>query len=101
MTYKERLLRVLRAPHVSEKVSFFMKNNSTVVLKVDKNANKIEIKNAAKILFGVEVKKICTLIVKGKAKRHSRYSGYRKNWKKAYITLSKGQDLNFISSNTK
>jgi large subunit ribosomal protein L23 len=100
MIHKERLLSVLRAPHISEKASFTMKSNSTVVFKVAKNATKPEIKAAVSQLFEVEVRKICTLVVKGKTKRHGHHIGHRKDWKKAYVTLKKGQNLNLIHGTT-
>ncbi|MGP4123472.1 MAG: 50S ribosomal protein L23 [Sodalis sp. (in: enterobacteria)] len=97
MTHQERLLKVLRVPHVSEKASIAMEKNNTIVLKVAKDATKAEIKDAVHKLFAVEVNDVRTLVVKGQTKRHGQRIGRRSNWKKAYVTLKEGQNLDFIS----
>lgn len=66
MIREERLLKVLRAPHVSEKASTAMEKTNTIVLKVAKDATKAEIKAAVQKLFEVEVEVVNTLVVKGK-----------------------------------
>lgn len=96
MIREELLLKVLREPHVSEKASTAMEKNNTVVLKVSMNSIKAEIKSAVQKLFEVEVDSINSLIVKGKLKRHGGRIGRRSDWKKAYVTLKKGQNLKFI-----
>lgn len=80
MIREERLLKVLRAPHVSEKASTAMEKSNTIVLKVAKDATKAEIKAAVQKLFEVEV--VNTLVVKGKVKRHGQRIGRRSDWKK-------------------
>ncbi len=92
MIREERLLKVLRAPHVSEKASTAME----IVLKVAKDATKAEIKAAVQKLFEVEVEVVNTLVVKGKVKRHGQRIGRRSDWKKAYVTLKEGQNLDFV-----
>ncbi|EEY8845968.1 50S ribosomal protein L23 [Escherichia coli] len=94
MIREERLLKVLRAPHVSEKASTAMEKSNTIVLKVAKDATKAEIKAAVQKLFEVEV--VNTLVVKGKVKRHGQRIGRRSDWKKAYVTLKEGQNLDFV-----
>ena len=94
MIREERLLKVLRAPHVSEKASAAMEKTNTIVLKVAKDATKAEIKAAVQKLFEVEV--VNTLVVKGKVKRHGQRIGRRSDWKKAYVTLKEGQNLDFV-----
>ncbi len=96
MIQEERLMKVLRAPHVSEKASAVIEKSNTIVLKVAKNTNKAEIKAAVQKLFSVAVQDVNTAIVKGKYKRHGKHTSRRSNWKKAYITLKKGQNLDFI-----
>lgn len=97
MNYEnERLLNIIQSPHVSEKVSCIIKKNNTIVLKVLKNSKKIEIKSSVQKLFNVKVKSVNTMILKGKIKKHGKYFGKNKNWKKAYVTLYKGQNLDFI-----
>ncbi|SNC58364.1 50S ribosomal protein L23 [Sodalis endosymbiont of Henestaris halophilus] len=97
MIREARVLTVLRAPHVSEKASIAMEKYNTIVFKVAKDATKAEIRASAYTLFQVEVNDVRTLIVKGKTKRHGKRIGRRSDWKKAYITLQKGQNLDFIS----
>ncbi|UVK77303.1 MAG: 50S ribosomal subunit protein L23 [Sodalis sp. Fse] len=96
MIRKERLLKILRAPHVSEKASTSMEKYNTIVFKVSKDATKAEIKVATHKLFKVEVNAVRTLMVKGKTKRHKQCIVCRSNWKKAYVTLKKGENLDFI-----
>ena len=98
MINEERLLKVVLAPHVSEKATLSAEMNNTVVLKVVKDANKEEIKAAVEKLFEVEVDSVRTLNVKGKTKRHGASFGKRKDWKKAYVVLKEGQDIDFAGS---
>lgn len=93
MIREERLLKVLRAPHVSEKASISMEKHNTLVLKVAKDATKREIKAAVEQLFEVKVDDVNTLVVKGKVKRRGQQIGRRSDWKKAYVTLAEGQNL--------
>ena len=98
MISEERLLKVLLAPHVSEKATLAAETNNTVVLKVVKDANKEEIKAAVEKLFEVEVDSVRTLNVKGKTKRSGSSVGKRKDWKKAYVVLKEGQNIDFAGS---
>lgn len=91
MIREERLLKVLRAPHVSEKASSAMEKTNTIVLKVANDATKAEIVAAVEKLFEVEVKDVNTLVVKGKVKRQGQRIGRRSDWKKAYVTLKKAR----------
>lgn len=93
---EERLLKVLRAPHVSEKSTMAAEANNTVVFKVAKDANKAEIKAAVEKLFEVEVEGVRTVNVKGKTKRHGMSFGKRSDLKKAYVVLKEGQDIDFV-----
>lgn len=96
MINEERLLKVVLAPHVSEKSTLAAENNNTVVFKVLKDATKAEIKQAVEKLFEVEVNGVRTVNVKGKTKRHGMTFGKRKDWKKAYVELKEGQDIDFV-----
>jgi large subunit ribosomal protein L23 len=98
MINEERLLKVVLAPHVSEKATLAAENNNTVVFKVLKDANKEEIKSAVEKLFEVEVNSVRTVNVKGKTKRHGQSFGKRKDWKKAYVVLKEGQEIDFAGS---
>lgn len=93
MNLEERLLKVILAPHVSEKSTVLAESENTVVLKVAKDAKKSEIKKAVEKLFEVEVDSVRTLVCKGKTKRHGARSGRRSDWKKAYVTLAQGSTL--------
>lgn len=93
---EERLLKVLKAPHVSEKSTMAAEVSNTVVFKVAKDANKTEIKAAVEKLFEVEVEGVRTVNVKGKTKRHGASFGKRSDWKKAYVVLKEGQDIDFV-----
>ena len=92
---QERILKVLLAPHVSEKATIVAENDNQFVFKVAKDANKREIKKAVETLFEVEVESVRTLNMKGKRKRFGLQEGRRPNWKKAYVSLKPGQDLDF------
>ena len=93
---EERLLKVIVAPHVSEKATLAAENNNTYVFKVVKNAEKAEVKAAVEKLFEVEVDSVRTVNVKGKTKRHGMHTGKRSDWKKAYVVLKEGQDIDFV-----
>jgi large subunit ribosomal protein L23 len=92
----ERLTKVIVGPVVAEKASRVAEENNQVVLKVLPDANKLEIKHAVEQLFDVKVASVTTTNVKGKVKRTGRIFGKRSDWKKAYVTLADGADLNFV-----
>ena len=96
MIQQERLLKVLKAPHISEKAKINAEKGNTIVFKVALDANKVEIANAVEALFEVKVDSVRTVVVKGKTKRHGAKSGRRSDWKKAYVTLQEGQSLDFV-----
>ncbi|MDG6881529.1 50S ribosomal protein L23 [Phocoenobacter uteri] len=98
MMQEERLLKVLRAPHISEKATNNAEKANTIVFKVALDANKVEIANAVEQLFEVKVASVSTLVVKGKTKRRGVKMGRRSDWKKAYVTLEEGQELDFAGS---
>jgi large subunit ribosomal protein L23 len=96
MIREERLLKVILAPHISEKSTVSAEMNNTVVFRVAIDATKAEIKAAVKKLFEVEVDSVRTLVCKGKTKRHGARMGRRSDWKKAYVTLAEGADIDFV-----
>ncbi|EXI62156.1 50S ribosomal protein L23 [Mannheimia granulomatis] len=96
MIQQERLLNVLKAPHISEKATNNAEKGNTIVFKVALDANKVEIANAVEQLFEVKVDSVRTVIVKGKTKRRGAKMGRRSDWKKAYVTLQEGQSLDFV-----
>ena len=87
---------VIKKPHVTEKTSLGSDTTNTVSLVVDKEANKIEIKQAVETLFKVKVADVRTVNVAGKVKRFGKTSAKRSNWKKAYVTLQEGQSIDFF-----
>ena len=91
----ERLLTLLLAPTVSEKATQIADQHSQVVFRVAQDATKPEVKAAVEMLFKVEVRAVQISNVKGKSKRFGAYSGRRRNWKKAYVSLKPGQEINF------
>ena len=94
---QERLLKVILAPVISEKSTRLADKQNQVVFRVLPDATKQEIGAAVADLFKVEVVGVQVLNVKGKVKRSGRVTGRRDNWKKAYVTLKQGQDIDFTS----
>jgi len=90
--HQERLMTVIRGPHLSEKSHLAAENNQ-VVLKVRPDATKKEIRQAVELLFDVEVDGVTVLNVKGKTKRFGQTRGRRNNWKKAYVKLAEGSNI--------
>lgn len=87
---------VIKKPHVTEKTSLGSDVTNTVAIVVDRDANKIEIKQAVENLFKVKVADVRTVNVAGKTKRFGRNIGKRSNWKKAYVSLQEGQSIDFF-----
>ena len=92
----ERVFTVLREPHISEKVSILGDEVNQYAFKVAVAATQAEIREAVETLFKVDVKKVTTANVKGKVKRNMRGVTRKKNWKKAYITVAEGQEIDFM-----
>ena len=93
---QERILTIILGPHISEKTSIISEENNQVAFKVANNATKPEIKEAVESLFNVQVKDVQVLNVKGKTKRTARgKTRSRSDWKKAYIRLEQGQEIDF------
>ncbi len=90
--HQERLLTVIRGPHLSEKSHLAAEINQ-VVLKVRTDATKKEIRQAVELLFEVEVDGVTVVNVKGKEKRFGQTRGRRINWKKAYVRLAEGSNI--------
>lgn len=97
MSSQERLLKVLLGPIVSEK-SARVADDQQFVFKVLLNATKAEIKDAVESLFDVKVTGVQVTRVKGKVKRSGQRLGRRSDWKKAYVKLAEGQDIDFMGA---
>ena len=91
----ERLMTVLLAPVISEKATFIADKHSQVIFRVAPDATKPEVKAAVELMWKVEVDTVQISIVKGKEKRFGKYIGRRRGWKKAYVSLKPGQEINF------
>ena len=92
---EERLYQVLLGPQISEKATMLGERLNQVVFRVASDATKPEIKAAVEKLFEVEVQGVRVLNVKGKEKRMGRITGRRSGWKKAFVSLKPGQEINF------
>ena len=90
--HQERLMTVIRGPHLSEKAHLASESNQ-IVFKVRTDANKSEIKQAVELLFEVEVEDVQVVNVKGKNKRFGMTRGRRSDWKKAYVRLAEGSSV--------
>jgi large subunit ribosomal protein L23 len=93
---QERLMQVLLAPQISEKATYVAEKHEQVIFRVATDATKPEIKAAVELLFKVEVESVQVANVKGKVKRFKGATGRRKGWKKAYVCLKAGQEINFV-----
>ena len=93
---RERMFTVLVEPHFSEKVSLLSDDSNQYGFKVARDATKAEIKEAVEALFQVSVEKVTTSNVKGKTKRTARGISRSKNWKKAYVRVAAGQEIDFM-----
>lgn len=87
---------VIKKPIITEKSTLIKDAGNVVTVAVNTAANKIQIKEAAEKLFNVEVKTVRTVNVAGKVKRTGRNIGKRSNWKKAYISLNEGSNIDFF-----
>lgn len=94
----ERIFKVLVGPHVSEKATNAAEKGNQVVFQVARDANKREVKAAVQKLFGVVVEDVRVVNVKGKTKRTRYGIGRQSDWKKAYVRLAQGQEIDFASA---
>ena len=92
------LATVIDAPIISEKSTIIAEGNKQFVFRVIKKANKEQIKMAVEAMFNVEVDSVNVLNVKGKQKRFGRSLGKRSDWKKAYVKLKPGYDIQFSAA---
>ena len=97
---KDAMYRIVRAPVITEKATRGSEHNQ-VTFRVALEATKPEIKAAVELLFKVQVDSVQVANVKGKEKRFGRFIGRRRHWKKAYVCLKPGQEINFAAGETK
>jgi len=93
---QQRLMQILLAPQISEKATFVADRNEQIIFRVASDATKPEVKAAVELLFKVVVDSVQIANVKGKQKRSGRHLGRRNGWKKAYVCLQAGQEINFV-----
>jgi large subunit ribosomal protein L23 len=91
---------ILKRPRITEKGSRMSEQHPVVTFEVPLDANKTEIAKAVAAVFGVEVVEVRTAVMRGKIKRRGRTMGKRPNWKKAMVTLAKGQEIDFFGGTT-
>jgi large subunit ribosomal protein L23 len=92
---RERLMQILIAPHISEKSAATNDKTPQHVFRVLRDANKAEVKQAVELMFNVKVDTVRVLNTKGKTKTFQQETGRRKDWKKAYVRLVSGHEINF------
>jgi large subunit ribosomal protein L23 len=90
---QEKLFKVLLAPVISEKSTVLSDRENKIVFKVSKSATKHNIKNAVELFFNVKVDYVHVLNIKGKNKRFGRFMGSKSDWKKAYVKLKQGYNI--------
>lgn len=95
---QEKLMKIVLEPRITEKSTLVGEKHNQFVFKVLKSATKPEIKNAIEMLFKVEVDSVQVSNVKGKNKIFKREPGKRPDWKKAYVKLKPGFDIDFMGA---
>ncbi len=93
----ERIFHILKSPHISEKTAILGDAANQHVFRVATDAKKPEIKAAVEQLFNVKVADVRTVNVNGKAKRMGARKGRRNDWKKAYVSLEQGHEIDLAS----
>jgi large subunit ribosomal protein L23 len=91
----DKSLQTVLAPQITEKATMIADKNNQIAFKVTKYATKSEVKMAIETMFKVEVDSVNILNIKGKTKRSRTGMGKRNDWKKAYVCLKPGQEINF------
>ncbi len=94
----ERLHQIIRAPHISEKATIIADAHQQFVFEVMVDATKPQIRRAVEKMFDVEVASVQVVNVKGKIKRFGSSPGRRRRWKKAYVRLKPGHDIDFVGA---
>ncbi len=95
---QERLMQVILMPQVSEKATYIAEKHNQIIFRVIQDATKAEIRAAVELMWkaqNIEVRGVRVANIKGKEKRFGRFMGRRSNWKKAYVSIKTGQEINF------
>ena len=93
------IYKILKTPYLTEKTNELKDSINQITFKVDKKSNKNEIKKAVEKIFSVSVEKICIINQKGKKKKLGKSEGMRSDWKKAILTLKKGDKIGIFEGN--
>ena len=93
----QRTYNILLGAHISEKSTIVADESNQFVFKVAKDASRPEIKRAVEQIYGVSVDSVSVVNVKGKVKRTMRGSSKRASWKKAYVRVAAGQEIDFTA----
>jgi large subunit ribosomal protein L23 len=101
MARQQRLMQILVGPAISEKGTMVGDKHNQYVFRVERSATKQDVKAAIELMWRVKVVGVQVLNVHGKEKRHGRFIGRRNNWKKAYVRLQPGQEINFAEGEVK
>jgi large subunit ribosomal protein L23 len=96
--HNERLMQVLLGPHISEKATALADGSHQVVFKVRQDASKVDVRRAVELLFEVKVAGVSVARMPAKRKRFGTNAGRRSAWKKAYVRLAPGSDINFMNA---
>ena len=96
--HQERLMTVIRGPHMSEKSTQVGEKDNQIVFRVRRDATKAEIRAAVEVMFEVEVDRVTVVNQKGKQKRFGSTIGKRSDWKKAYVCLADGHNIDFLGA---
>jgi large subunit ribosomal protein L23 len=92
---REQLMSVLIAPHVTEKTSLAMQNHNQYTFRVRRDATKTDIRKAVELMFDVKVAGVQVVNEPGKQRRFGRIAGRTQDWKKAYVSLTAGQTIDY------
>ncbi|HVP35345.1 MAG TPA: 50S ribosomal protein L23 [Steroidobacteraceae bacterium] len=92
---REQLMAVLIAPHVTEKTSLAMQNHNQYTFRVRRDASKTDIRKAVELMFDVKVAGVQVVNEPGKQRRFGRIAGRTQDWKKAYVSLTPGQTIDY------
>jgi large subunit ribosomal protein L23 len=96
--HQEKLMQILLGPHVSEKATAVAESNKQIVFRVRLDATKQQVRRAVESLFEVEVTNVTIARMPGKRKRFGTRLGTRAGWKKAYVRLAAGHDIDFTGA---
>jgi len=90
------IYRVIKKPHITEKGSLQKDRHNQISFKVDRRANKVEIRQAVETILKTKVLDVKTMNMKGKKRRIGRSIGKRPDWKKAIVKLAPGENIEFF-----